>query len=77
MTIINDASSGINKLKVSLIDIARGVFYNRHMFMLQATANMATICNEEKSFVTLTPVRPVLSEGEKLLSGDERKDEKN
>ncbi len=37
MTIVNDASSGVNKLKASLNDAARGVIYKRHMFIVQAT----------------------------------------
>ncbi len=37
VTIINDASSGINKLKASLNDAARGVIYERHMFIAHAT----------------------------------------
>jgi hypothetical protein len=34
VTIINDASSSINKLEVSLIDAARGIIYDCHMFMV-------------------------------------------
>jgi hypothetical protein len=37
VTIINDASSGVNKLKASLNDAARGVIYECHMFIVQAT----------------------------------------
>ncbi len=37
MTIINDASSVVNKLKASLNDVARGVIYERPMFIVQAT----------------------------------------
>ncbi len=37
VTIINDASSDINKLKASPNDVARGVIYDRHMFIIQAT----------------------------------------
>ncbi len=37
VTIVNDASSGVNKLKASLNDTARGVIYERHMFIVQAT----------------------------------------
>jgi hypothetical protein len=37
VTIVNDASSGVNKLKASLNDIARGVIYECHMFIVQAT----------------------------------------
>jgi hypothetical protein len=37
VTIINYASSGINKLRASLNEDARVVIYNRHMFIVQAT----------------------------------------
>ena len=37
MTIVNYASSGINKLKASLNDDARVVIYNCHMFIVQVT----------------------------------------
>ncbi len=37
MTIVNDDSRVINKLEASLIDDARVVIYNRHMFIVQAT----------------------------------------
>ncbi len=37
MTIVNYASSNINKLKASLNDDARVVIYDRHMFIVQAT----------------------------------------
>jgi hypothetical protein len=36
-TIINYASSGVNKLRASLNDDARVVIYDRHMFIVQAT----------------------------------------
>jgi hypothetical protein len=35
--IINDNSSVLNKLETSLIDDARVVIYDRHMFIAQAT----------------------------------------
>jgi hypothetical protein len=38
MTIVNDDSRVINKLEASLTDNARVVIYNRHMFIVQATA---------------------------------------
>ncbi len=38
MTIINDDSGVINKLEASFTDDARVVIYNRHMFIVQATA---------------------------------------
>jgi hypothetical protein len=37
MTIINDDSRVVNKLKTSLTDEARVVIYDRHMFIVQAT----------------------------------------
>ncbi len=37
VTIVNDASSTINKLKASLNDAARGIIYEFHMFIVQAT----------------------------------------
>ncbi len=37
MSIVNYASSGINKLKASLNDDARVVIYDCHMFIVQAT----------------------------------------
>jgi hypothetical protein len=37
VTIINDTSSGVNKLKASLIDTAKGVIDDRHMLIVQAT----------------------------------------
>ena len=37
ITIVNDDSSIINKLETSLIDNARVIIYDRHMFIVQAT----------------------------------------
>jgi hypothetical protein len=37
VTIINYASSGINKLRASLNDDARVIIYDLHMFIVQAT----------------------------------------
>ncbi len=37
ITIINDDSSIINKLEISLTDDARVVIYDHHMFIVQAT----------------------------------------
>jgi hypothetical protein len=37
MTIVNDDARDINKLEASLIDNARVVIYNHHMFIVQAT----------------------------------------
>ncbi len=41
--IINDASSGVNKLKDSFNDDARVVIYDRHMFIVQATARVTAV----------------------------------
>jgi hypothetical protein len=41
VTIINYASSGVNKLKASLNDDARVVIYDRHMFIVQAIGSDA------------------------------------
>jgi hypothetical protein len=38
VTIVNYASIGVNKLRVSLNDEARVIIYDRHMFIVQATA---------------------------------------
>ncbi len=35
--LVNDASSGIIKWRFKFIDATRGVIYNRHMFIVQAT----------------------------------------
>ncbi len=35
--IVNDDSSIVNKLETSLIDDARVIIYDRHMFIVQAT----------------------------------------
>jgi hypothetical protein len=40
MTIVNDDSRVINKLEASLIDYARVVIYDRHVFIVQATADL-------------------------------------
>jgi hypothetical protein len=37
MTIVNDASRVINMLEASLIDEARVVIYDHHIFIVQAT----------------------------------------
>jgi hypothetical protein len=37
MTIVNDESRMADKLEASLTDDARVVFYDRHMFIVQAT----------------------------------------
>jgi len=40
MTIVNDDSSIVIKWSFKLIDSARGVIYDRHMFTVQATAQI-------------------------------------
>ncbi len=45
VTIVNDASSGVNKLKASLNDTARGIIYERHMFIVQATGSLDMLLN--------------------------------
>ncbi len=42
-TIINYASSGVNKLRASLNDDARVVIYNCHMFIVQATGGWQSL----------------------------------
>ncbi len=37
VTIVNYASSGVNKLRASLNHHARVIIYDRHMFIVQAT----------------------------------------
>ncbi len=37
VTMVNYASSGVNKLKASLNDDARVVIYDHHVFIVQAT----------------------------------------
>ncbi len=39
MTIVNDDSRVVKKLETSLTEDARVVIYNRHMFIVQATAS--------------------------------------
>ncbi len=41
MTIINEDSRVLNKLKTSLTDDARIVIYDRHMFIVQTTGVFA------------------------------------
>jgi hypothetical protein len=49
MTIINYASSVVNKLEALLTDNARVVIYNRHVFIVQATE----VIEEEEGDVSL------------------------
>ncbi len=39
MTIVNDDSSVVSVQSFQLIDNARGIIYNRHMFIIQATGS--------------------------------------
>ncbi len=43
MMIINDDSRVINKLEASLTDDAKVVIYDRHMFIVQATACLGSL----------------------------------
>jgi hypothetical protein len=44
-TIVNYASSVVNKLEALLTDDARVVIYDRHVFIVQATGvNLLTLC---------------------------------
>ncbi len=43
-TIVNYASSIVNKLEALLTDDARGIIYDRHVFIVQATALFLIIC---------------------------------
>ncbi len=45
MTIVNEDSRVINKLKTSLTDDARAVIYDHHMFIVQATGVQRFIVN--------------------------------
>ncbi len=38
VTLVNDASSDVIKWSFKLIDAARGIIYDRHMFIVQDTA---------------------------------------
>ncbi len=42
LTIVNYASSGINKLRASLNDDATVIIYDRHMFIVQATEHSSS-----------------------------------
>ncbi len=50
MTLVNDDSRVITKLETSLTDDARVMIYNRHMFIVKATAkNLRRIKAKNKS----------------------------
>jgi hypothetical protein len=48
VTIVNYDSSGVNKLRASLKDDARVVFYDHHMLIVQATD---VFYNENQKFL--------------------------
>ncbi len=50
VTIVNYASSGINKLKASLNNDARVVIYDRHMFIVQATGHFHSLFGQPGGF---------------------------
>ncbi len=52
ITIVNDDSSIINKLEISLIDDARVIIYNRQKFKVQASGEFTAavnMCRERQS----------------------------
>ena len=51
VTIVNYASSGVNKLKASVDDDARVLIYDCHMFIVQATG--MTHCQRAQKEVNL------------------------
>ncbi len=48
MTIVNDNSSVFIKWSFKLIDAARGIIYDRHMFIVQATDLEFALLNVEQ-----------------------------
>ncbi len=48
ITIVNDVYSIVSKFGALLIDAARFVIYDRHMFIVQATDNRIPITEEQK-----------------------------
>jgi hypothetical protein len=63
VTIINYASSGINKLKASLNDNARVVIYDRHMFIVQATGVIEVVTGRNRLPSSDRPSQGILTEG--------------
>jgi hypothetical protein len=49
MTIVNDDSRVIIKWSSELIDTARGVIYDHHMFIVQATVQETTVLSYHRS----------------------------
>jgi hypothetical protein len=56
MMIVNDDSRVINKLEVSLTEDARVIFYDCHMFIVQATG-LKRVSFIEKPNKALSPTR--------------------
>ncbi len=46
MMIVNDDARVVNKLEASLTDNARVIIYNRHKFIVQATARIRHQCRK-------------------------------
>ncbi len=55
MTIVNDDSRVINKLEASITDDNRVVFYDHHMFIVQATGNFKSMNVAAKKRVGFIP----------------------
>jgi hypothetical protein len=58
MMIINDNYRVLNKLETSINDNARVVFYDRHMFILQATKDAHSL--QKMSFFYILQIHNVL-----------------
>jgi hypothetical protein len=54
MMIVNDDSRVINKLEASLLDDARVIIYNRHVFIVQATACAMTLWKMTPTILTIS-----------------------
>ncbi len=53
MMIVNDNSRVVNKLEASLIDDSRVIIYDRHVFIVQATALGVTKVTNTKDILLL------------------------
>jgi hypothetical protein len=62
-TIANDDSRVVNKLETSLSDDARVIFYNRHVFIVQATDNLSRAALYKLIFVYHRDALFLLTEG--------------
>jgi hypothetical protein len=49
--IVNDNSSIVNKLETSVIDDARVIIYDHHMFIVQATKSISQIPKKHSSLL--------------------------